>query len=353
MDVRIDPFVPKTATREEWDRHHAFRRVRHEEEAPGDQLDSDELEEALLKRDNPEWFNVIHAAIDPATGGQVGIPWLDVMKETSPSYAENGHIGWLHVGVVRSHRRGGIGTRLLRIVREPAKEHKLTRILGGAFEADGKAFLRAIGADVGDIRRESRLDLTRMDWTMVESWARDGAERNPGTTLRWMRDGIDEDVIEAYAKVYTEIGNQDPRNRLEVGDLLVTPENLRDRADRRRHIGATWLTVMSVERDRSISGLTETVYHPDDEHIIGQALTGVREPWRGRKIGKWLKAAMLLRVREEFPHVRVVSTWNSTTNAAMLAINNALGFRENRVADMSQMTVQLLEAYLARKKAPA
>jgi predicted nucleotidyltransferase len=45
-----------------------------------------------------------------------------------------------------------------------------------------------------------------------------------------------------------------------------------------------------------------------------------------------------------------VSTWNATTNAAMLAINEALGFREHRVSEMPQMTVAALEAWLSRAK---
>ena len=51
-------------------------------------------------------------------------------------------------------------------------------------------------------------------------------------------------------------------------------------------------------------------------------------------------------------HVRVVSAWNATTNAAMLAINEKPGFRELRVAEMPPMTVDALEAYLARARAP-
>jgi len=94
------------------------------------------------------------------------------------------------------------------------------------------------------------------------------------------------------------------------------------------------------------------VYNPDDVHLIGQGLTGVREPFRGRGLGKWLKAEMLLRLRQEFPQVRIVSTWNATTNAAMLAINDALGFREARVSEMPQMSVEALEAWLARAREP-
>jgi len=102
------------------------------------------------------------------------------------------------------------------------------------------------------------------------------------------------------------------------------------------------------EPDGAVSGQTEIIYEPEEGDRIYQGLTGVREAYRGRGLGKWLKAEMLLRVRRELPQVRIVSTWNATTNAAMLAINERLGFREHRVSEMPQVDVAAIEAWLAR-----
>jgi hypothetical protein len=54
-------------------------------------------------------------------------------------------------------------------------------------------------------------------------------------------------------------------------------------------------------------------------------------------LGKWLKAAMLERLHRERPDVRVVRTGNADTNAAMLAINEALGFAVAREAIVWQV----------------
>ena len=56
---------------------------------------------------------------------------------------------------------------------------------------------------------------------------------------------------------------------------------------------------------------------------------------------------MLLRVREEFPQVRFVRTGNATENAAMLSINDRLGFRPHKHPVNVEMTVEALNAYLA------
>ncbi|MEE9601209.1 MAG: N-acetyltransferase, partial [Thermoplasmata archaeon] len=65
-------------------------------------------------------------------------------------------------------------------------------------------------------------------------------------------------------------------------------------------------------------------------------------------LGKWLKAAMLLRVREKFPQIQVVVTDNATSNAAMLSINERLGFRPHKEGVWAQITLEALEDYLRK-----
>ncbi len=95
--------------------------------------------------------------------------------------------------------------------------------------------------------------------------------------------------------------------------------------------------------------MTEMGYFPDEEYLIHQYMTGVRVPHRGRGLGKWLKAAMLLRVREEFPQVKVVVTGNATSNAPMLSINQRLGFKPHREGAAYQISVDGLEEYLGSR----
>ncbi|MHA2496001.1 MAG: hypothetical protein ACXAEI_10970, partial [Candidatus Hodarchaeales archaeon] len=105
-------------------------------------------------------------------------------------------------------------------------------------------------------------------------------------------------------------------------------------------------TAIILEKDGAISGLTEVVYQPSMASLITQQLTGVREQYRGAGKGKWLKAAMLLKIREEFPQVKAVTTGNATTNEPMLYINEKLGFRLYREQIHAQITTEELERYL-------
>jgi hypothetical protein len=61
-------------------------------------------------------------------------------------------------------------------------------------------------------------------------------------------------------------------------------------------------------------------------------------------LGKWLKAAMLEHARERYPQARWVVTENAGSNAPMLGINHALGFRQHRTESLYQMPLDALRS---------
>ncbi len=83
-----------------------------------------------------------------------------------------------------------------------------------------------------------------------------------------------------------------------------------------------------MRRRASIAGYTEIVLPTATWPTRGfQGDTGVDPNHRDRGLGRWLKAEMLLRLIDERPAVRRVTTQNAGSNAPMLNINHALGFR--------------------------
>ncbi len=192
--------------------------------------------------------------------------------------------------------------------------------------------------------------MDEVDWKMVEEWAAEGPARSPNSKLAWFTNRIDDEDIEEWCTAFTEVWNMMPRDDLDIGDEMFTPERRRQAEAGIAEGGGTILTAVTREEDGTISGLTEMGYFPEEDWMIHQWMTGVRRPYRGRGLGKWIKAAMLLRVREEFPQARVVRTGNAFSNAPMLSINERLGFRLYREGMEVQIGLAELEAYL--EKAP-
>lgn len=103
---------------------------------------------------------------------------------------------------------------------------------------------------------------------------------------------------------------------------------------------------MTVEPDGSISGMTEIYFSKFIKKMLAQNLTTVRREDRGRKLGKWLKASLLLHAKTRYPNHIGIITANAIINAPMLAINNKLGYKPTNQYVHWQISLTELEEYL-------
>ena len=172
---------------------------------------------------------------------------------------------------------------------------------------------------------------------MVRQWVEEGERRNPETKLVLYERRVPADVLPKYSKAVTEMVNTAPMDELEHGEEVITPEYAEERYSRLAMFGGGVHSYHTSEADGAISGLTEVVHFPFEPDRVRQAFTGVGTAYRGRGIGKWIKAAMLLYVIDHYPQATWVVTDNAGSNEPMLAINGKLGFRPHR----NQVTYQI------------
>lgn len=354
MEPKIAPFDPPTATKAEWASFHVFRRRRHEETDPGDPEWDDASVDGWMRRPDPQSEEVRFLAWEPSKPDVVaGQLTFSVVRKGAPSYEEKKDEANVEVEVLQPYRRTRIGLRLLQKALELADEYDRSLLVGHTEEEDGKAFLKAVGAKFARTSRESRLPLESIDWEMIERWAEEGPQRSPGTTVLWFGNRLDEQYLEAYTKLFTEVFNDAPRDELETGDVTITPESLREWEAKFDASGGRAILAVSREADGALSGMTEMGYWPERMTMIHQFMTGVSGPYRGKGLGKWLKAAMLLRVRKDYPRVDFVVTDNATTNAAMLAINARLGFKLHKEWESVQIAREEFRRWLVSKEGPS
>ncbi|MFQ5978716.1 MAG: GNAT family N-acetyltransferase [Candidatus Heimdallarchaeota archaeon] len=350
IDIDIVPFNAQTASKDEWTCFLEFRRKRWAEHSPGDPIYADKLFRTWLREiEERDFVTEAHAVFEtenPKT--QIGVLRLAFYKEDSPSYKGNEkscHV--FDLAVLRPYRRKGIGQKLLPLVWEFARKHDKPLVIGSTQEEDGKAFLRKMAAQEALDAVESRLYLNKVNWEMIENWAKEGPKRSPNSRIEFFS-SVPEEIIDPYCEIFTETLNQAPRQDLQVGDDIMTPEFRRKLEEDFRKNKAQWMTLITREENGDISGLTEMNYHPERHNMIEQLLTGVQEKYRGSGKGKWLKALMLLKIRKEFPQVEIVTTGNATTNEPMLAINQRLGFKKHKEWIVGQISVEKIEGFLAK-----
>ncbi len=87
-----------------------------------------------------------------------------------------------------------------------------------------------------------------------------------------------------------------------------------------------WTMVVNHAESDTFVSFTELGWNPAVPQLFWQGGTAVRPEHRGHSIGRWIKAAMIQRLRSEMPDAEFIDTWNAGSNKWMLAINDDLGF---------------------------
>lgn len=343
-DLKQTPVDPNTADGAFWNRFHAMRRLQQQETRPDDPLVPDDVEEQMMKRADP--FRIKHRYEVARDGVMLSSLFCESIKPGTPEYESNKQFFEADVYVSPEHRRQRIGTSWLPLVARLMDQHGCTVLNLYTELESGHQFLRWIDAEPKLTNIENRLNLADLDWSMVERWAAEGAARSPQTKLEIYDGKIPESMWEKFAPEYSALINTIPFEEMDHGEFVITPEMMREWYTRMAMRGDLQHTVVAREADGSIAGITDVDWAPYRRTIIHQQLTGVHPKARGRGLGKWIKAAMLLHIRELYPDAQWIATDNAGSNAPMLAINHQLGFKQYRAGTEYQITRERLAARL-------
>ena len=290
-----------------------------------------------------EFENTTYAVTDTSTGTLAGYASGNVERT-----GDNEHLFWLDLDVLAEHRRRGIGTWLLAQATEAARAAGAEIITGWTTSRVpvGEDFARAVEAEARQVNRESELDLTTVDWDLVDRWAEEGPGRARGYALE-LYEGLYpeshyEDVI-----AWWEIMNTAPKDDLDWNDDHLTKERLAEwEAQFASSGGSRWEYIARHVESGACVGVTNIWFNEWNPGVVNQGDTGVHPDHRGHALGKWLKAVMLQKIRNERPQARVVRTGNAYSNDAMLGINNALGFKESCADTAWQLPVERAQKLL-------
>ena len=258
-----------------------------------------------------------------ADGQLLGRATLDVEHRE-----ENRHLAEIALVVRHEARRRGLGRRLLDVAGERARTAGRTTLIGwSAAGSDGAAAPRALGAEGVLVERISRLRTADLDRALLEAWVARAPERAAGYSLVAWDGTCPDELLERFGAVMA-VMNTAPRGDIDMEDEVFTPELIRDFEASMERKGTTiWTVAARHDATGELAGFTALFFPKHRPWQAEQGDTGVHPGHRNKGLGRWLKAANLLRLLDERPEAQVVDTGNATTNEPMLNINVALGFR--------------------------
>lgn len=265
-----------------------------------------------------------------------------------PDHDDNPDMFWMNINLLPECRRFGLGTQLLARVVAVARQEGRTRLIANTNEGavGGREFAEAVGAEMKSYFHMNALYLDEVDRTMLERWMAEGPERAADYELiSW--DGPVPDEHMANWLELVLVMNTAPRDDLEMNDFTITEEEVRESERVQLTAGVEPWTIVARRRSDGVwAGFHDVGYHPADPGVVHVGATGVLPEHRGHALGKWLKAAMTLRVLDERPQVKQIRTGNADSNDAMLGINKAMGYRPVIAQTTWELSVDAAEAWL-------
>jgi mycothiol synthase len=250
-----------------------------------------------------------------------------VIADWSKDDTDNPDTCWGDLLVAPEFRRRGLGTVLIRRLLEEIAGMGRTKFFveTTASIPVGEIFAEKVGAKRGLEQNTNRLLFSEMNL----DYLRRSLENAPCEQFELLVfDGeYPDDQLEALCELF-EVMNAAPHGELEVNDERLTPQKLRQNLEHERKLGIR--RCLLVARDRAsgrYAGFTEVEWLLSRPNVMVQNGTAVHADFRGHGLGAWLKASMIERILRDHPEADQVRTSNAESNAPMVRINDALGFK--------------------------
>jgi mycothiol synthase len=341
-DLVISQFHPKTANNADFDELTAYvnqiNAERHPEQPP---QSIEELATWMRRRpasvSHFEWL----ARMD---GQIVAEANLSIWKGK-----DHLHLGDFWISVLPAFRRQQIATRLLRLIADTARQEQRQTLHAPSNDHVPAAadFLRKIGADVGQTWSLNELWVRDLNRDLLNRWNQTGEGLADAFQLELRTLPFPEEELGSIAQLRSAITDSMPWGDLDRETETMTPAFIREWEDVLASQSVErWTLFLRDRKTNAYAGYTEVFWNFRRPTILQQGDTGVLPQFRGQGLGRWLKAQMLDKVLRERPRVEVMRTGNASSNAAMLRINQELGFKPYLTSYTWQVSLDKVFAYL-------
>lgn len=286
-----------------------------------------ELRAVALRSSEPEApERAVHLAV--VDGGEfVGAARLDLPQR------DNRHLALGELFAVHPDaRRRGVGSALLDAVDAAAAADGRTDLLGEFAElpdrpAPGRGFALARGFACAQVNVRRDLDLPPDAARLVALEAACAPYADGYRVVTW-GDRCPEQYVQDRALLARRMSTDAPLGDVPLQEEQWDAQRVRHEEGLLRAQGRQRLAAGAVHLPSGrLVAFTDLALPDHAPHRAFQHDTLVLREHRGHRLGTLVKIANLRQVAGQWPHTRVVTTWNAAENLPMIAVNDALGCR--------------------------
>lgn len=248
----------------------------------------------------------------------VGGAWAELPLKDNRSFAYAG------VFVVPEHRGVGHGTAIAEALMEACRAAGRSSILVEAVwglddsEAPSRQFAEKLGftLDIMEAHRELLLPATLPRVVLDSAYA-----------LRSWREECPDDLIDGYAEVRQLMVQEAPSGDANLENEYWDPARVRTEEAKWAASGRIPQISVALANDGSVAGHTQLLF-PGDSVEVYQWDTLVLPAHRGHGLGLALKVHTMNEAADLLDGRRRIHTHNAASNGPMIAVNEAMGFRQ-------------------------
>jgi GNAT superfamily N-acetyltransferase len=236
------------------------------------------------------------------------------------------------VAVPPEHRRGGVGTALVRYAEERARSYGASYALTTSSypfeerESHGnRRFADSVGfaVDIDEIQRMLRLPV---DPTLLDKVAREAAVKHRGYRIETWVDEVPDRYLDSWLAVHRLLPLDAPMGTVQWQEEAFDHNTWAQLREVFSETGRRFYTAAAVSPDDEVVAYSDMVLRGEPPTQVSQWGTLVRRDHRGHRLGAAVKVANLARLQRENPDRTEVHTTNAEVNGTMIAINEQLGY---------------------------
>jgi len=348
MSFRIIDINPHKSSIELLNKYMDYTDKLHLEHAPKDPLPPKDLHLQRMKVERAGEVNIRKAVLFERDDEIVAAFHMKYYTEESFEFEKNKHIVDIYISFLKEYKENEILKELLIIALEVLKQNKhINTIETWTDFPRSWDFWEKLGAEVVHEEAVSRLYFDVANWNLMKEWVREGQLRAKKDKIELLKfKECPEEIIKNLATLHNDIMKIVPSGNTDWNQSERTPKTIRESEEKRREGGFGWQVLVTKENDGTLSGLTEVFFSSDTPFWVSQLSTGVKPQYQGRGLGKWLKAAMLLHIKENLPKTTLMVTGNFEHNAPIMSINRRMGFKLHKIEKCFNIKIEELEKRL-------
>jgi len=180
----------------------------------------------------------------------------------------------------------------------------------------------------------------------MKQWLDTVPRANPDLRLEFF-DSVPDEYLASHTSLFVQFIRDMPTEREQETPFYMDNEEAKRQAEWHRQNNIFLYTYALFDQDNNMVAHTNASIDSSDPKDVYQSMTGVERKYRGRGLSKWLKAALFIKVGEDFPENEMMTTDMRAVHKPIQKVNAQMGYVLESQGNEYVIDLESLHRFLA------